>query len=171
MGFFFITTFGKLKIITIFAREMKIYILTYNLRNPGHNYAALYEAIKCNCEEYHHIMESSWLIKTDKTAKEFAEKIAPHFYKPQEGGFGLCDSWFVTEIPNEKNREGFMAQSAWRFLDDDALDYEKARKDLVYFATHCIIDGKTGKHITWTDAEIEQLKELQRKKEEEDTKS
>ena len=97
-----------------------LYILTYNLRNFEHDYADLYSAIKNNCDEYHHFMESSWFIKTDMSAKEFEKKISPYFLT----NHGHCDTWFIAELPDNENREGMMGTSAWKFLKEKKTNEE-----------------------------------------------
>ena len=38
------------------------------------------------------------------------------------------------------------------------IDKERAKNDFVYFATHCLIDGRTGKPFEWSYAQIEQMR-------------
>jgi hypothetical protein len=45
------------------------------------------------------------------------------------------------------------------------VDYKRALTDFVYFAKHCLVDGKTGKPIKWTQAQLNQLKKLQHDRE------
>jgi len=40
------------------------------------------------------------------------------------------------------------------------IDYKRALNDFVYFATHCIIDGRTGKPFKWTKVQFRQLLKL-----------
>lgn len=52
----------------------------------------------------------------------------------------------------------------------DDFDKEKAKTDFVYFATHCLIDARTGKPFQWSRAQIEQLKKIAELAESEDEK-
>lgn len=40
------------------------------------------------------------------------------------------------------------------------IDKERAKVDFVYFATHCLIDAKTGKPFEWSSAQIELMRRL-----------
>ena len=42
----------------------------------------------------------------------------------------------------------------------DDFNEELAKNDFVYFATHCLIDARTGKPIQWSSAQIELMKRL-----------
>ena len=93
---------------------MNLYILSYDLKGlAGHDYMALYSAIKANFPEWKHVTENTWLIKTDKTAKEISEAIHDKFsYKP------LSDSYLIAEV-NKNNMEGFIPNKAWDWIKDE----------------------------------------------------
>lgn len=38
------------------------------------------------------------------------------------------------------------------------IDKKKAKVDFIYFATHCLIDARTGKPFKWSPAQIELIK-------------
>lgn len=40
------------------------------------------------------------------------------------------------------------------------IDKERAKNDFVYFATHCLIDVRTGKPFEWNSAQIELMKRV-----------
>lgn len=40
----------------------------------------------------------------------------------------------------------------------EGIDKERAKVDFVYFATHCLMDGKTGKPFQWSSAQIELMR-------------
>jgi len=42
----------------------------------------------------------------------------------------------------------------------EGIDKERAKVDFVYFATHCLIDGRTGKLFEWSSAQIELMRRL-----------
>lgn len=45
------------------------------------------------------------------------------------------------------------------------IDKERAKVDFVYFATHCLIDAKTGKLFKWSSTQIKLMKKLVQNKE------
>lgn len=42
----------------------------------------------------------------------------------------------------------------------EQIDYERCKTDFVYFTTHCLIDGRTGKLFKWSSAQIELMRRL-----------
>ena len=48
---------------------MTLYTISYDLKKPDRDYSGLYEAIK-SFESWWHYLESTWIIKTEKTPKE-----------------------------------------------------------------------------------------------------
>ncbi len=56
---------------------MPCYIISYDLRTPGRNYNALYEAIKAY-GTWAHINESLWAVVTTKTAVQVRDHLATH---------------------------------------------------------------------------------------------
>jgi hypothetical protein len=53
---------------------MSTYIVTYDLSAPGRDYQRLYEYLKTY--PYAHVVESTWVIKTYKTAATVRDEIA-----------------------------------------------------------------------------------------------
>ena len=53
---------------------MACYIISYDLRKPGRNYDALYEAIKA-CGAWAKINESLWAVITQQTAVQVRDKL------------------------------------------------------------------------------------------------
>ena len=45
-------------------------------------------------------------------------------------------------------------------INGTPIDCERAKTDFVFWATHYIIDGKTGKQIQWTRTQIKFLNKL-----------
>lgn len=102
--------------------KMKKYIITYHFRNNSRNYSSFYEAIKTNFPENKHIIESAWIVNSDKTAKEISKLLTPHLHFENYD----CDTLFVAEI-DKTNVEGMIAKSAWPFITDkeEKKDEEK----------------------------------------------
>lgn len=88
---------------------MKTYIISYCLRGISTNYMDLYEAIKTNYPEWRHMMEASWLVKTEDSAKSIVDKLKPHM--------DSRDSIFVSEITDD--REGYIPKTTWEWLKSD----------------------------------------------------
>jgi len=42
------------------------------------------------------------------------------------------------------------------------IDYKRVKNDFVYFATHCIVDAKTGKPFKWSSLQLKQLIEFKK---------
>jgi len=55
---------------------MASYIISYDLRKQR-NYEALYEAIK-SYETWAHVLESTWVVKTTKSAVQIRDHLANH---------------------------------------------------------------------------------------------
>ena len=65
-----------------------------------------YDAIKSNYPKYQHMLEDSWLIKTDETADEIVSKL--------QEKLPLSASLFVAEITD--NYQGWVGKSVWEWL-------------------------------------------------------
>lgn len=98
---------------------MKKYIIAYTLRDSTKDYMNFYSAIKTSVEDCRHIMESAWIVKTDKTAKELREILMPHMTFMDRS----CDFLFIGELGEDL--DGMIAKSYWKFIKDDEEDKEK----------------------------------------------
>ncbi len=49
-------------------------VIEYDLRNPGRNYDALYEAIK-SYGVWAHLTESTWFVKTEETCVQIRDRL------------------------------------------------------------------------------------------------
>ena len=101
---------------------MKKYIITYHFHSNSRNYSSFYEAIRTNFPENKHIMEPTWIVNSDKTAKEISQLLIPHLHFEKYD----CDTLFVAEI-DKTNVEGMIAKSLWPFITDkeEKKDEEK----------------------------------------------
>ena len=82
-----------------------ILLITYDLKQPGQNYAALYEEIKKAGTWWHHL-ESTWIIETELTPKQWYESLAPHLDKN--------DHILVVQVA--RNYWGYLPKEAWEWL-------------------------------------------------------
>ena len=99
---------------------MKKYIITYTFRDLTRDYMDFYQAIKENVEDYRHIMEDAWIVKTDKTAKELRDILMPYMTFSERS----CDMLFVGELG--KDLDGMIAKSYWEFMKDEENDNERS---------------------------------------------
>lgn len=80
---------------------MKHYSITYDLRSPGQNYSALYEAIK-SFGTYAKPTESQWIVKSQLTSREIYNRLAPHLDSNDlifVAAIDLADVWWVLSKP------------------------------------------------------------------------
>ena len=57
---------------------MAVYVISYDLNQPGQNYAALHEAIKNVGTTWWHCLTSTWMVVSSKSALEVANALWPH---------------------------------------------------------------------------------------------
>lgn len=83
-----------------------IYAINYDLKRPGQNYEALYEAIK-NCGEWWHFLGSTRLVDTSLRASGIWDRIAPHVDKND----------FFLLIGVTSDYQGWLPQEAWDWIN------------------------------------------------------
>jgi hypothetical protein len=84
---------------------MNTYMVGYDLNRPGQEYTDLIEAIKKFGNWWHHL-DSTWIIKTDYTAKQIRDCLIPYLDKN--------DELLVARLAGEAAWKGFNAKgSAW----------------------------------------------------------
>ena len=83
---------------------MSIYLVTYDLNNPGQNYPSVTDAIKKY--DYFHLMQSVWLVHTSETAAQVGDKI----WKSMDGN----DKIYVVELT--ANRFGRFSTEAVNWI-------------------------------------------------------
>lgn len=86
----------------------KSFLITYDLKRPGHNYTWLYDAIK-RLGDWQHPMESTWFVKVpySVTANDIYERIRPTMDQD--------DYLFVVEITNA-NYYGWLSRDFWPWI-------------------------------------------------------
>ena len=70
-----------------------------------------YDAIKNLSSRHLHIMEHSWLIESEMSAKEIDTTIRKLMYK--------TDQIFIVDITDATNYSGFLITSAWKWLKNE----------------------------------------------------
>ncbi len=82
----------------------KYYLISYDLRMPGHDYSALYDEIKA-LGEWQHPMESTWVVKSDKlTPSAIRERLMEKC--------DSNDSLFVIDITTS-DYSGWLPKTFW----------------------------------------------------------
>ena len=84
---------------------MSAYLVTYDLKAKGYNYAPLYEALKASGVWWHYI-EATWLIKTDDTPNQIWKRLAAH----------ITRSDFLLIIEIRDNTQGWLPPKAWEWI-------------------------------------------------------
>lgn len=54
-----------------------VYLITYDLNNPGQNYDSLYKTIK-SLGSWAHALDSTWFVDTNYSAAQIREKLQTH---------------------------------------------------------------------------------------------
>lgn len=81
--------------------------INYDLKRPGQNYQALYDAIK-SCGATWHYLGSTWLVDTTLTTGQLWAALAPHVDKN--------DSVLVIGVT--RNYQGWLPKDAWDWIND-----------------------------------------------------
>lgn len=82
---------------------MASYIITYDLRKQR-NYEVLYEAIK-SYETWAHVLESTWVVKTTKSAVQIRDHLANHIDSD--------DGLFVVKSGTESAWHNVICKNEW----------------------------------------------------------
>lgn len=86
-----------------------IYLISYDLRKPGRDYASLHNAIK-SAPTWWHYIESTWIIKTEQSIEDWYNKIRT----TTDGN----DSFIIVDI-TKQNRQGWLPQKAWEWIREN----------------------------------------------------
>jgi hypothetical protein len=87
-----------------------VLLITYDLRQPGRNYASLHEAIRA-VGPWWHYLESAWLVDTNQTAAGVSASLRPHIDQN--------DGLLIIGV-NPNNRDGWLVQEAWDWINSHA---------------------------------------------------
>ena len=92
---------------------MKTFAIAYDLKRPGRNYSALYDAIRtlAGNDNWQHPLESIWIVNMpdDSTANSIFKSI--HAQMDEN------DSLFIFEI-TQQDRQGWLPKSFWEWMKD-----------------------------------------------------
>jgi hypothetical protein len=84
-----------------------VLIVNYVLRNQYKDYTPFFNAIKGNCAEWWHFLDSTFIASTPKSADEFARALFPYME--------TTDSLFVCRL--QRDYQGWLPQAAWDWLN------------------------------------------------------
>lgn len=90
---------------------MTVYLITYDLKSPGQDYAALYKAIK-SLGDNRHDLESVWFVDTTLSAERIQYAIRPSMDKN--------DTLFITKVSS--GYYGHASQELWTWLSSKGIN-------------------------------------------------
>ena len=83
------------------------YLIVFQGRTHKYDYSPLYDKIK-SIGDYVQAMDSLWFIRTDMNLKDMVKELNVLIT--------LDDLLFVTELPNDTKKDGYLLKTAWDFL-------------------------------------------------------
>ena len=86
-----------------------ILLINYDLKKPGQDYTALYNAIK-GAPSWWHYLESTWIIRTNETPQVWSERL--------RRVMDINDHILVVDITS-RPRWGWLPQKAWEWLREN----------------------------------------------------
>jgi hypothetical protein len=85
---------------------MRTYMIGYDLHRPGQDYTTLYDAIKALGANWWHCLDSTWLIKSNRSATDIRDALVKYI----DGN----DELLVASLTGESAWTGFGTEcSAW----------------------------------------------------------
>ena len=85
------------------------YMIGYDLNKPIQNYTDLINAIKKVGSNWWHCLDSTWIVKTDKTAAQIRDELTPHIDQQN-------DELLVAKLTGD---------AAWTGFDTDCSNWLK----------------------------------------------
>ena len=82
-------------------------LISYDLKQPDRDYAALYEAIKSTSNAWWHYLEYVWLVDTQLETEDC--------YRIIRTTIDENDSLFIVDITVQKN-QGWLPSKAWEWI-------------------------------------------------------
>ena len=89
----------------------KIFLITYDLKDPRKDYSKLYNAIK-NEGEWRHELESTWLVKTNPN------NCANLIYKNIKPTISEDEGLFIVDITGCQ-QSGWISKNTWKWLNNN----------------------------------------------------
>lgn len=93
--------------------DMKLFLITYDLKQPGRNYTELYDLIKsiAGDEKWQHPLESSWVVKLQDSVS--VDEITTRIREVMDSK----DSLFVVDITG-MSYQGWLPRSFWDWMKE-----------------------------------------------------
>lgn len=83
-----------------------VYLVTYDLKQPGQDYSSVHEAIKA-CGAWWHFLESTWLVDGHLTADQIAMRVRHHIDQN--------DNLLVIGVTGDY--AGWLPRAAWEWIN------------------------------------------------------
>ena len=88
----------------------RLFLIIYDLKVPGRDYGALYDAIKALSTDYQHPLESTWFVFSDTIMS------SQTIYDALRITIDDNDNLFVVNMSDPKNRQGWMPKNFWSWF-------------------------------------------------------
>lgn len=89
---------------------MRIYLITYDLKQIGQNYSELYNSIK-NLGDWRHPMESVWFVATNDGSMD-----STGIYELLRPTVDRNDGLFVVNV-TKADKQGWLPRSLWKWFE------------------------------------------------------
>lgn len=83
-----------------------IYLVSYDLKVPGRDYAKLYEVLKSSTSWWHYL-ESTWLLYTEENMPVWSDRI--------RSTLDENDRFIILDVTG-KSRNGWLPRKAWDWI-------------------------------------------------------
>jgi hypothetical protein len=87
-----------------------VYVVSYDLRQPGRDYKSLFEELK-RSPAWWHYLESTWLISTTENANQLYSRLA-RYLDPNDS---------ILIIQAGTDRYGWLPEDAWKWIQQALL--------------------------------------------------
>ena len=85
---------------------MKVLLITYDLKHPKNSYKSFFDVLK-SAPKWWHYLESTWLIVSDESPKEWNDKLISNIYE--------TDRIFIIEV--KPNYYGWLTKDSWKWIE------------------------------------------------------
>ena len=89
---------------------MNVYLVTYDLKQPGRDYAPLYDTLK-KAASWWHYLESTWLLASPLTIEQWQQQI--------RGAIDSNDLFIILRLERGTAYTGWLPQEAWTWMQQN----------------------------------------------------
>ena len=86
---------------------MNVYLVSYDLKTPGKDYAKLYEALKASPGWWHYL-ESLWLLSSAESLEAWHARIRSRIDEN--------DAFIIMGLTRSMQRNGWLPEKAWEWI-------------------------------------------------------